>query len=425
PIFLGWATPGGPVADAWFEEVANYLTQRLGSGVYDGCLLALHGAMVTPRWPDADAELLRRIRRAVGRDFPLAVTFDLHGNLPSTLPELCSMVVAYRTNPHVDQRQCGQRAARLLLRQLRGEVHPFAAISKPPVIISLARQDTSEPPLRPFFEDLHRLEQQPTVLAVSFLLGFPYADVPHMGPAFLAVTDGDRALAEKIVADLSARLWEHREALQADLPDASQAVRQALAAQRTPVILVDFGDNVGGGSAADGTVLLAELLRQGASESVVCLYDPQAVQECERAGLGATVHLRVGGKTDQLHGEPVAVTGQVRRLHHGTYEELEARHGGLRVQRMGPTALLELPQRNWLVLTSLRHPPFSLGQLTCLGLEPRRLRIIVVKGAIAWKAAYLPIAGTVIGVDTPGVTPARVTRLHYRHVPPLYPLQSP
>lgn len=424
PIFLGWATPGGPVEDALFEAVADYLSQRLAGGNYDGLLLALHGAMVTPRFADADAELLRRLRAVVGQDFPIAVTFDLHGNLAEPIVELCPIVVAYRTNPHVDQRECGQRAASLLLRQLRGEVHPVAAISKPPVIIPLPRQDTSEPPLRVFFDALRNVEGRPGVLALSFLLGFPYADVPQMGPAFVAVTDGEEELAGRIVSDFAERLWMQKEALQADLPNPAEAVRQALRSEKIPVILVDFGDNVGGGSAADGTVLLAELLRQGATDSVVCLYDPQAVQQCWQAGLSANLRLTVGGKTDQMHGEPIEVVGQVRLLHSGTYEEPEPRHGGLRVHRMGPTALLEMPGGNFLILTSQRHPPFSLGQLTCLGLEPRRLRIIVVKGAIAWKAAYLPIAGSVIGVDTPGLTPANVHRLSYSRIRAMYPLHD-
>jgi microcystin degradation protein MlrC len=189
------------------------------------------------------------------------------------------------------------------------------------------------------------------------------------------------------------------------------------------VVLVDTGDNVGGGSAADGTVLLQELLRQGATEAVVCLFAPEEVRACAAAGVGAEVPLTVGGKVDRLHGDPVSVTGRVRLLHDGTYVEPEVRHGGKRINHMGPTALLEVPGRNLLVLTSQRHPPFSLGALTCLGIRPERQRILVVKAAIAYKAAYAPVAGTVIEVDTPGLTAVNPERFTYRHVRrPLYPL---
>ena len=114
---------------------------------------------------------------------------------------------------------------------------------------------------------------------------------------------------------------------------------------------------------------------------------------------------------DRLHAEPVAVAGRVRLLHDGTYVETEVRHGGKRVNHMGPTALVELPGENLLALTSERHPPFSLGALTCLGIRPERQRVLVVKAAIAYKAAYGPVAGTIIPVDTPGLTAVNPARL--------------
>ena len=89
---------------------------------------------------------------------------------------------------------------------------------------------------------------------------------------------------------------------------------------------------------------------------------------------------------------------------------------------MGLTALVETAGRNLLVLNSLRHPPFSLGQLTCLGVQPARQRCLVAKAAIAYKAAYAPIAGTIIEVDTPGVTAVNPERFTYRHIRPMYPL---
>ncbi|HJT77074.1 MAG TPA: MlrC C-terminal domain-containing protein, partial [Gemmataceae bacterium] len=209
------------------------------------------------------------------------------------------------------------------------------------------------------------------------------------------------------------------------LPAAAAAVAQARSAERLPVVLVDTGDNVGGGSAGDGTVLLAEMLRQGATDGVVCLYEPEGVRQCAAAGGGGEVNLTVGGHVDSLHGEPLPVTGRVRLLHDGNYVETEVRHGGRRVNHMGPTALVELAGGNLLVLTSLRHPPFSLGQLTCLGIRPERQRLLVVKAAIAYKAAYAPVAGTIIEVDTPGLTAVNPHRFAYRHIRrPMYPLDG-
>jgi microcystin degradation protein MlrC len=283
--------------------------------------------------------------------------------------------------------------------------------------------DTSAEPLRSFMQRPRGLEQQPGILAVSLLAGFAYADVEQMGPSIVVVTDNDPQRAQAEADRLAAQLWDARHQFVRDLPDARRAVELALRAERRPVVLVDTGDNVGGGSAADGTVVLSELLRQGATESVMCLFAPAEVRQCAAAGIGAEVALTVGGKVDRLHGDPVAVTGRVQVLHDGAYVEPQVRHGGRRVHHMGLTALVELPGGNLLVLNSQRHPPFSLGQLTCLGNRPELQRILVVKAAIAYKAAYAPVAGTIIEVDTPGITAVNPRRFHYLHIRrPMFPL---
>ena len=101
------------------------------------------------------------------------------------------------------------------------------------------------------------------------------------------------------------------------------------------------------------------------------------------------------------------------------------RHGGRKYNDQGATAVIELDGGNLLILNSLRTPPFSLGQLTSLGIQPETCNVLVVKAAVAYKAAYAPIAGRIIEVDTPGLTAANPARFHYRHVRrPIYPLDE-
>ena len=77
------------------------------------------------------------------------------------------------------------------------------------------------------------------------------------------------------------------------------------------------------------------------------------------------------------------------------------------------------------MLDSLRTPPFSLGQLTSLGIDPARQSILVVKAAVAYKAAYKPIAGRVIEVDTPGLTAIDPGRFAFREIRrPMFPLDD-
>src|SRR5262249_3452057 len=207
----------------------------------------------------------------------------------------CTAALAYRTNPHVDQRDCGRRAARLLARVLRGEVRPSVALARPPLIVNIMAQDTSQEPLKSLMDEARALERRPRVPAAGLLPGFAYADVSQMGPSVVVVTDGHPALARSEADRLAAGLWEARERLTRQLPDAAAAVALALRAERLPVVLVDTGDNVGGGSAGDGTILLAEMLRQKGTDGVVCLYAPDEVRQSFAAGMGHEVRLAGGG----------------------------------------------------------------------------------------------------------------------------------
>jgi microcystin degradation protein MlrC len=422
-IVMAWATPAGPVADAVFEEVVSHIIEGIQKQQPEGLLLALHGAMVTQSYSDADGEVLARLRLALGPDFPIVVSLDLHGNISHRLIDHCQAAVAYRTYPHVDQRECGRRAASLLVRLLRGQIQPRQALAKPPLMVNIMAQGTTREPMKTFMNAVRQLELQSAILSASLLPGFAYADVPQMGPSVVVVANGDEQLARREADRLANEIWKAREQLTVRLPDAAHAVAFALKAERLPVVLVDTGDNVGGGSAGDGTVILSELLRQGATNGVVCLYAPKEVEKCVDAGIGSDVPLTVGGKVDRLHGNPISVNGKVRLVHDGTYVESEPRHGGRRTNFMGRTALIEIQGPNLLVLNSERHPPFSLGQLTCLGIQPERQGILVVKAAVAYKAAYGPIAGTIIEVDTPGLTAVNPARFNYRNIRrPMFPL---
>ena len=425
PTAMGWATPAGPVADEFFEHLADAIVTGCRLAEPDGVLVALHGAMVTPRFQAADAEVLRRLRAALGPNVPIAATLDFHGNVAPQMAATADILVGYQTYPHVDQRDRGLLAAELLTRAVKGEVRPVCAVAKPPFIINLLGQDTGREPMRELMRMAREAETWPGVLSCSLMAGFPYADVPEMGPSAIVVADGDRAKAAAVADDLAAAMWNARERLYVACPGPDVAVRRALASDRRPVLLVDLGDNVGGGSAGDGTVLLAELLRQHAKGFVAVVHSPKGVAVAKAAGVGATVQVTVGGTVDRLHGEPVTVRGSVRSLHAGTWVEHEARHGGRRQNDQGHTAVLDLGDGNTLVLNTLRTPPFSLGQLTSLGVDPRQAKAIVVKAAVAYKAAYAPIAGEVIEVDTPGLTAINPARFTYQRIRrPMYPLDG-
>jgi microcystin degradation protein MlrC len=423
PGLLVDATPGGIVDRATFETLAGQLTAELAqtAPTLAGVYLSLHGAMVVDGYESGDLELVRRVRAAVGADVPVVVTHDFHANITAEIVAETDVLITFKENPHIDTKDRGAQAATIMAGIIDGSLSPVQALCKPTMLYNIAFQHTKRAPLLPIVDETRRLETLPGILAASVAGGYQYADVPQMGPSVVVVTNGDRALAEREAQRLGDRLWATRNDTILRLPDAAGAVKQAIAAQHWPVVLMDMGDNIGGGSAGDSTFLLDELIRQGAQGWVVVLAGAAAVELAARAGVGGRFDAEVGGQTDTLHGSPVRIRGSVKSLHDGKYIEPEVRHLGVRYHDMGLCAVVEVEGStadlpNLLVVTSKRSSPYSLHQLISLGVYPDRQRFLVVKGTIAPRAAYEPIAAEILAVDTPGATSANPGRFSYTRV---------
>ncbi len=424
PLVTATAMPSGPVEEEAYEGILEEILDRISGQSLDGLLLALHGAMVAQHVRDADGRTAARIRQLVGPDLPIVMTLDLHANVSPLMIESVTAATIYRTYPHLDQRERGREAARILAETIAGRIRPVQSLVKPPLCISILAQGTHQDPMAGLYRRMEDLIGQDGVISASIAPGFAYADVEEMGPAFLVVTDGDRDLARKEALGLARRAWELRDQLTLLGTPIREAVEAAMDTDAGPVTLLDVGDNVGGGSPADGTLILQEVIRTGSGPALVVLFDPAAVQACVASGVGTEVSLRVGGKSDDLHGPPIPIRGRVRCLHDGAFVEDEPRHGGARFNNQGLTALVETDAGHAIVLTSLRMAPMSLEQVLSLGVKPKPYRILVAKGAIAPVAAYEPVSSRMVYVDTPGITSANPAHFDYRHRPrPLYPFE--
>jgi microcystin degradation protein MlrC len=156
----------------------------------------------------------------------------------------------------------------------------------------------------------------------------------------------------------------------------------------------------------------------------VVLADAESVQAADRAGVGQRLTLRVGGKSDGLHGTPLEALFQVVHLCAGKWDEPQPRHGGWTSFDQGRTALVKADSGLSVLLTTRRMAPFSLRQLTSCGVEAAKYRFLVAKGVHAQVAAYQEVCKHFVRVDTPGVTSADMRRLEYRQRRrPLYPFE--
>ena len=293
-----------------------------------------------------------------------------------------------------------------------------------PLAINIECQQTDIPPCRPIYDLAAELRQQPGVLSTSLCLGFPYADVAEMGAATIVVTDDDLELARRLAAQLAEGWWQARRQFQPRLIGVREVI-DSLAGLDGPVCLLDMGDNVGGGSPGDGTVLAQALHDARLRDAFVCLYDPTVVEQAAQAGAGRRATLAVGGHCDARHGPPLEAAFTVVGLYEGKFSEDQPRHGGYKDFDQGRTAVVRTDQGLSVMLTLRRMAPFSLQQLYSCQLDPATFKVLVAKGVHVPVAAYRQVCRHMIRVNTPGVTAADLGGFEYHHRRrPMFPFET-
>jgi microcystin degradation protein MlrC len=422
PLYFAYQQASGTITAEALEKLWQDSETSLSSARdLDALLVAVHGAAVCESQPDMDGWWLSKVREKVGT-IPIVCTLDPHANASQKMIDAVDATIVYRTNPHIDQRERGLEAAHLLARMLRGEVKPTQALATPPVVMNIECQLTSASPCLELQHFASELRTRPKVLSVSVILGFPYADVEELGSSFIVVTDNEPALARQYADELGQYLWKHRQEFIGRLVSVEDALEQISKVPK-PVCLLDMGDNIGGGSPGDGTFLAHALLEKNIT-AFVCLNDPEAVKQLEAASVGNIVHLKMGAKTDGLHGRPLELAVNVVSLHDGIFYETEPRHGGDTSFAMGRTAIVHTGSLT-IMLTSKRTAPFSLQQLLSCDVDSKMFEAIVAKGVHAPVAAYAPVCPTLLRVNTPGVTSANLSHFEFHHRRrPMYPFEE-
>ncbi|MBU80323.1 MAG: hypothetical protein CL724_02425 [Chloroflexi bacterium] len=435
PLLHAFTGPTGTVTKDAFDRIVGEMLEMLRTaGPFDGVLLGQHGAAVSEEFPDMDGEIASRVRELVGADTPVVMCLDLHSNITRAMVDNVDATIVYRTNPHLDPKARAVEASEILVNTIRGDVKPVQWIEQLPMVINISKQATELDPMKSVMDDVRSVIERPGILSASCGQGYPYADVIEMGVSFVVVADGDVDAAHDAARWLADRTWERRALFGNDTPTPSEALAAAIRAPTGvgPSVIMDMGDNVGGGGSADSTHLLAEAQRQGAGELLMSLFDPEAVRECIDAGPGTDLTLEVGGKTDDLHGSPIEVTGRVRAITDGRFEEPTPIHGGFRFFDYGPTVALDLAAAGGFGEgnTLLLHTKRGVGNMTrqqmySVGVFPERYRIVIAKGVVSPRAAYEPIAREIILADTPGVSSADLSTFNFEHRRrPLYPFEE-
>lgn len=425
------ATPGARVSREAFDHIAGLICDgaRKHRGTLDGILLSLHGSMVPTFCEDGEGELLHRLRAIVGPDMPIAVTLDLHAMVTPAMVAQAQIMVSYKTYPHIDMRETGRHAARLLDATLRGETRPATLRVHLPMLDEANAGRTDVPQTAALYTRAKQHESEPGILAVSINAGFAEADILEAGPTVLVSYDQNipaaAARAQAIAKTLADTIWAQRDSVSNTFLTPAEAAQQARDFDTTqgPLIIADYADNPGAGAYGDATALLQALLEAGATGGAFApMIDPEAAATLHHHNVGDQVTLALGGKQDpSFGGGPLHLTGEIIHLSDGSYTGNGPILAGI-THSFGPTAVLRVQGIDILVVTQPGQM-LDLMQVRTFGIEPARQRFLVVKSMQHFRAAFEPIAGKVIVCDTGALaTPQAHLRPYTRVRRPVWPL---
>ncbi|WP_137392247.1 M81 family metallopeptidase [Rhodoligotrophos defluvii] len=430
PVFAT-AFPSGPVDDAAFEAMSAAIVTAAEKGC-DAVLLDLHGAMVTQAHEDGEGELLERLRRVVG-SLPIGVALDMHANISARMVEMADAIVGFRTYPHVDMYDTGERTAVLIRPLLEGGRKPAMAWRQLPLLAHTLCMNTGVAgAMRDAVDAARAVEGREGVLSASVFGGFSLADIRDAGLSVVVVADG-RDLAEATADELAARIWTRRdEFVYREVPLRQSVAEARRAAERPgkgPVLLLDHGDNCMSGGTCDTMDVLAEALNQGLEDILVGpIRDPRAVAELAAAGEGAQVTLGIGHRTpmpllEAAPRPPLTLSGTVRTIGQGTYVISGPTYTGMRCD-MGKSVVLDTGAA-LVVICERTHEPWDLGVFTCLGLDPSAHSFLILKSRMYCRPVFEPLSRAVIECASMGVTSSDYSLFRFRRLRrPIYPLDE-
>jgi microcystin degradation protein MlrC len=407
------AVPNGVVTRAAFETMRDQILADLRAALpVDMVLLGMHGAMIADGYDDCEGELLARVRAIVGPDVVIGGTLDPHCHMSAAMLDSVDLLICWKEYPHTDILERGQELVERCTELVEKRLDLRHALVDTGMIVTL---HTTREPVRGFVDRASALEGKDGIVSVSVVHGFAWGDTPAMGTQVLVYSDTavdpDGAKATALARRLADELIAMREALIEVTPGIDEALDKALAIDGT-VVLGDASDNPGGGAPGDSTFLLRRIMERKIDS--VCLgplWDPIAVRIAFDAGVGARLPLRIGGKIGPLSGDPIDAIWEIKAL------KPEMVMTGLAgtPAKLGDSALIACDDVE-VVITSFRCQTFGVDCFTQLGCDPGTRKLVGVKSAQHFRAAFAPIAKTIIMVEAPGVVARDITTLPYKKI---------
>ncbi|MFI5032829.1 MAG: M81 family metallopeptidase [Reyranellales bacterium] len=315
PLWPKTGTGSGWITEEAYEHFMGKIVAELkAGGPWHGVYLALHGAMGVRGVARPEADIARRVREVVGRSAFIAGTFDPHGNEDEAFLKQSDFAFCVKYFPHYDAHLQGERAARMLIRAIRGDYKPTTVTVKVPILTATVLQWTGASPWMDLVQRALVWEAREPDLYMNVFFGFPFADVPDVGMTIQCMTNGNADLAAKAADDVAAWAWRRRKELLNtakvhSIPEGVKLAKEALARGDFPIVLADHSDRSG-----SATWILEQVIKQELSDVMIgTIADLKAVQAVKEKGLkaGDAFDMEIGGKADESAGAPVRVKGTI------------------------------------------------------------------------------------------------------------------
>jgi microcystin degradation protein MlrC len=401
----------------------------------DGVYIAEHGAAAATIDPDPDGTLFTMVRETVGPGTPVIATLDLHANVSARMVEQADLLVAFLTNPHVDQRERGREAAGAM-REMLGGVRTAKAFVKiplmPPSVTLLTGAGDGDRP----YGDLIRIGQERVggiVMNVSVCAGFYLTDSVKSGMSVVVTTRGDAKAARSLAVELARRAWEDRGRYVPHLVPIAEATRRMVEVDRDPSLpalcFADVADNPGGGGRGNTTDLLQAFIAAGVRGVALGTFnDPALVREAGRRGVGARFRATFNAEEDHPLSKRFEAEVEVLRLSDGRLVGRRGANQG-RSLTLGPSARVRIGGESGIdvIAISIRQQMTDPAIPEHFGIDIARLRGLVVKSRGHFRAGFDEFfaPAQIIEVDAPGLTTQGLHNLPYRNIPrPMYPLDT-
>ena len=380
---------------------------------YDGIALFMHGGGSAQGFPDPEGTIIEAVREKMGKEIPIGVVLDLHGNVTHRMVEGSDLLMGCKHYPHIDEYDEGRTMFRLLVESIRGGYKTYQRLVQLPWLMVPAEGVTTSGPAYDVQQLCIRHEKEdPDLLQASFFQGFPYTDVPDCCVSIITVAKTQEA-ADRHALELATYTWSRRQDFTVPKYSAQQAVDLALSLGEGPVLINESSDNPGSGTPGDGTYLLRELIQRNVPTAFGFIYDPEVAAQAAKAGVGATISCRLGGKTDELHGEPIDIQNAlVRCVSDGSFVQ-QSRMGLGNRSSLGLTVCLKVGNVE-IAVGSVRTQTFDEGPFTTAGITWRNKQLLALKSAQHFKGWWADKVKAIVACDSPGVGSADLTTFRFK-----------